>query len=132
MTTENTGGDATANYLAGLKLFGQDKYDEAIAKYDLALAEKPDWGDVLLAKATSQSGLGRHEDAVQTVERVIELAPDDAMAFTSLSIFLMRLGKIPEAEAAQSKARMISWKEELKTNPKAPPPSAPPGMNVIQ
>ena len=42
------------------------------------------------------------------------------------------LGKIPEAETAQSKARMISWKEELKTNPKAPPPSAPPGMNVVQ
>ena len=124
--------DATAHYLAGLKLFGQEKHDEAIAEYDKALTEKPEWVDVMLAKATCLSGLGKHQEAVETVERVIELTPDDAMAFTSLSIFLMRLGKIPEAEAAQSKARMISWKEELKQNPDAPPPSAPPGMNVVQ
>ncbi len=120
--------NATEHYLAGLSLFGENKHDEAIAEFDAALAEKLDWVDALLAKATCQSGLGKHEEAVKTVERVIVLTPDDAMAHTSLSIFFMRLGKIPEAEAAQAKARMISWKEELKTNPNAPPP----GMNVVQ
>jgi Flp pilus assembly protein TadD len=86
---------------------------------------------VLLAKATSQSNLGRHEEAIATVNRAIELAPDDAMAFTSLSIFLQRMNKIDEAEAAQAKARMISWKEELKKNPNAPPPDDGP-MKVVQ
>jgi superkiller protein 3 len=118
--------------MAGLKLFSEQKHEEAIAEYDLALAERPDWVDVLLAKATCQSGLERHAEAVETVQRVIELAPEDAMAFTSLSIFLMRMGKIEEAESAQAKARMISWKEELKANPDAPPPSTPGGMNVVQ
>lgn len=124
--------NANTHYMAGLKLFGEQKHEEAIAEYERALAGNPDWVDVLLAKATCQSSLGRNEEAVETVQRVIELAPNDAMAFTSLSIFLMRMGKIEEAEAAQAKARMISWKEELKTNPDAPPPSTPGGMNVVQ
>ena len=124
--------DPKDHYLAGLKLFGEQKNEEAIVEYEKALAAKPDWVDVLLAKATSLSNLGRHEEAVATVHRVIELAPDDAMAFTSLSIFLQRMNKIEEAEAAQSKARMISWKEELKQNPDAPPPEDPGGMKVVQ
>ena len=114
--------DAKTHYLAGLKLFGQSKFEEAIVEYKLALEQKPDWADVLHAMATAQSKLGRQEEAIATVERVIELTPGDAFAFTSLSIFLQRQGKIPEAETAAAQARMISWKEELKKNPNAPPP----------
>ena len=41
-------------------------------------------------------------------------------------------GMLDEAEKEAAKARMISWKEELKTNPDAPPPTPPGGMNVVQ
>jgi Flp pilus assembly protein TadD len=122
--------DAKTHYLAGLKLFGQNRHEEAIAEYRQALALKPDWADVLNALATAQSKAGRHGEAVATIQRAIELNPDDAFAFTSLSIFLQRLGKIPEAESAAAKARMISWKEELKKNPNAPPPEG--GFKVVQ
>jgi Flp pilus assembly protein TadD len=124
--------DAKTHYMSGLKLFGQNKHEESIAEYRLALAEKPDWADVLHAMATAQSKLGRHDEAIATLERVIELTPNDAFAFTSLSIFLQRQGKVPEAESAAAKARMLSWKEELKKNPNAPPPTTPGGMNVVQ
>jgi Flp pilus assembly protein TadD len=124
--------DAKTHYLAGLKHFGQNRFEEAIAEYDKAFELKPDWADVLNAKATAQSRLGRHDEAVATIQAAIELDPNDAFAFTSLSIFLQRQGKIPEAEAAAAKARMISWKEELKKNPNAPPPGPPGSMNVVQ
>lgn len=124
--------DRKTHYLAGMKLFGADRYAEAIAEYEKALALSPDWTDALHALATSYSKLGRQDEAIATVERIIALEPEDAFAFTSLSIFLQRKGMIPEAEAAAAKARMISWKQELKTNPKAPPPSAPGGMSVVQ
>jgi len=124
--------DAKTHYLNGLKLFGQNKFEESIAEYRLALEQKADWADVLHALATSQSKLGQHAEAIATLERVIELTPNDAFAFTSLSIFLQRQGKVPEAEAASAKARMLSWKEELKKNPNAPPPSTPGGMSVVQ
>jgi len=122
--------DAKSHYLAGLKLFGQDRFEEAIAEHERALALKPDWADVLNALATAQSKAGRHADAVATIQHAIEIAPDDPFAFTSLSIFLQRLGKIPEAEAAAAKARMLNWKEELKKNPNAPPPEG--GFKVVQ
>lgn len=124
--------DAKTHYLSGLKLFGQNKFEESIAEYRLALAEKPDWAEVIHALATSQSKLGQHDQAIATLQRVIELTPSDSFAFTSLSIFLQRAGKIADAETAAAKARMLAWKEELKKNPNAPPPSNPGGMNVVQ
>jgi Flp pilus assembly protein TadD len=113
-----------------LKLFGQNKFDEAIVEHEKALTLKPDWTDVLNALATAQSKAGHHEAAVATIQRAIELNSNDPFAFTSLSIFLQRLGKIPEAESAAAKARLLNWKEELKKNPNAPPPEG--GFKVIQ
>lgn len=124
--------ERTQHYLAGLKLYGQGKHEEALAEYAKALELSPDWVDALHAVATAQSKLGRQDEAIATIQRVIEQTPDDAFAFTSLSIFLQRQGKIPEAEAAAAKARMIAWKEELKKNPNAPPPTPPGGIKVIQ
>ena len=124
--------DAKTHYLAGLKLFGQNKFEEALVEYEQALVAKPDWTDVLNAIATAESKLGRHEQAVRTIERAIVIDPNDAFAFTSLSIFLQRMGKIPEAETAAAKARMISWKEELKKNPNTPPPAGAGEMKVVQ
>ena len=122
--------DAKSHYLAGLKHFGQNRFEEAIVEHTRALELKPDWTDVLNALATAQSKTGRHEEAVATIERAIAQNPTDPFAFTSLSIFLQRLGKIPEAEAAAAKARLLNWKEELKKNPNAPQPEG--GFKVIQ
>ena len=62
----------------------------------------------------------------------IEVDAEDPQAFTSLSMIYQRLDKIDDAEKAQAKARMLSWKQELKTNPNAPPPADAGGMNVVQ
>jgi len=124
--------DAKTHYLAGLKLFGANRFEEAIVEYQKAIAAKPEWAELHNALATAQSKLDRLDEAVATIGRAIELDPNDAFLFTSLSIFLQRQGKIPEAEAAAAKARMISWKEDLKKNPNAPPPGPPGGMKVVQ
>jgi tetratricopeptide (TPR) repeat protein len=120
------------HYKAGLTLFGQQKNAEAAVEFQKALDLKPDWLDAMHALATAQSKLGRQDDALATIGRVIELDPDDPFAYTSQSIFLQRKGLVPEAEAASAKARMAAWKKELKTNPKAPPPAGAPGMSVVQ
>jgi tetratricopeptide (TPR) repeat protein len=119
------------HYKRGLALFGQGKHAEAIAEFRAALEARPDWLDGLHALATAQSKSGDQDAALATIDRVIELDPDDPFAYTSQSIFLQRKGLIPEAEKAQAKARMASWKQELKKNPNAPPPDTGP-MKVIQ
>ena len=134
------------HYKQGLALYGQHKNEEAVAEFEKALDSKPDWLDALHALATAQSKLGRHDqalamaqmhagrlqDALASVLRLTEMTPADPQAFTSLSMIYQRLDRIDDAEKAQSKARMLSWKEELKTNPKAPPPADASGMNVVQ
>jgi tetratricopeptide (TPR) repeat protein len=124
--------DRKTHYLAGLKLYGEGRHAEAAEEYLQALELSPDWTEAMHALATAYSKLGRQDEAIALIEKIIELEPEDAFAYTSLSIFLQRKGLIPEAEKAAAKARMISWKEELKRNPNAPPPSQPGGMNVVQ
>ena len=124
---------AVEHYKNGLALYGEGKHLEAIEEYDQGLAERPDWSDLLQAKGMAQMNAGLHDDALATLQRVAELAPEDPLAFTSLSMAWLKKENIPEAEKAQATARMLSWKEELKANPDAPRPEPPPGeMKVNQ
>lgn len=119
---------ATDHYRQGLAHYGKRAYAEAIAAYEQALAERPDWSDCLQALGMAQMHAGQLQDALKNLERVTQLAPEDPLAFTSLSMCLQRLDRIADAETAQAQARLLSWKRELKTNPNTPPPSG--GMPV--
>ena len=124
--------EAKDHYLKGLELFGQDKYKEAIAEYEQALELKPQWTDAMHALAMAHMSAGTLDDAIRIGNEIVELDKEDAFAHTSLSMFYQRKGMIEEAEKEAAKARMISWKEELKKNPNAPPPGPAGSMDVIQ
>ena len=51
--------------------------------------------------------LGRPDEAIQHALKVAELEPNDPFSFTQLSVIYQRCGKIPEAEAAMEKARLM-------------------------
>jgi tetratricopeptide (TPR) repeat protein len=121
-----------APYLEGLKAFGRDAHEEAIAKYEEALVISPEWTDALHGKAMALMQLGRYDEAIAVGQRIVELDPNDSFAHTSLSMFYQRKGMIEEAEKEGAKARMLSWKEELKKNPNARPPGPAGSMPVIQ
>lgn len=120
------------HYKQGLKLFGENKFPEAIEAYRACLAEDPDWTEGLHGLAMAQMHAGLIDDAIATGLRIVELDKNDAFAHTSLSMFYQRKNMIEEAEKEAAKARMISWKEELKTNPDAVPPGPAGSMDVIQ
>ena len=119
---------ANEHYRRGLGLYGKRAFGEAVEEYRKALEQRPDWSDCLQALGMAQMHAGELDAAFETLQRVTEIASDDPLAFTSLSMCLQRMNRIPEAEQAQSQARLLSWKRELKTNPNAPPPSG--GMPV--
>ncbi len=116
------------HYRQGLAHYGKRAYPEAIEAYRRALAVRPEWSDCIQALGMAQMHAGLLEDALQNLQRVTQLSPDDPLAFTSLSMCLQRLNRIADAETAQSQARLLSWKQELKTNPGASPPAG--GMPV--
>ena len=51
--------------------------------------------------------LGRLDDAIATIRKAIELEPEESLYHTSLSRFLQRQGKIPEAEEAAMAASRL-------------------------
>ncbi len=116
-------------YLRGMKLFGKGEHKAAVAAHREALELAPEHVDVLHALAVALMNAGELEEAAEVGLHIVELDPEDAFAHTSLSIIYMRQGKIQEAEDESAKARLKSWKQELKKNPDAPPPQ---GIKVIQ
>ena len=124
--------DKIEHYKTGLKLFGENKFEEAIAEYKLALAIDPVWEDGLHAIAMAYMSAGKLDDAIATANHLLTLNPNDPFIHTSLSMFYQRKGMIDEAEEESAKARMASWKLELKTNPDAPPPGPAGNLDVLQ
>ncbi len=119
-------------YLKGLALFGEAKHGEAIEAYEKALELSPDWTEAMHALAMAHMHHGTLDEAIRIGEAITKIDKTDAFAHTSLSMFYQRKGMIEEAEKESAKARMLSWKEELKQNPDARPPGPAGGMDVIQ
>ena len=101
------------HYNEGMELFTQDKLDEAIAAYQRALQEDPNYVDVLHALAMTYSHQQKLDEAIEVGKKLVEIAPDDELAYTSLSIFYQQKGMIAEAEHVAAQARTLSWKRQL-------------------
>ena len=89
------------------KLKDAGKLDEAAAKLTELLAADPDYSLAHSALAVIYTRLKRHDEAIQHALRTCEIEPNDAFSFTALSVTFQRAGKIPEAEDAMARARML-------------------------
>jgi tetratricopeptide (TPR) repeat protein len=141
-----TSDQAQQHYLEGLKHYGEDDYSAAAEAQRKALEEAPDWTEAMHGLSMALMHGGQVDEAIAIGKRICELDPEDAFAHTSLSMFYQRKSVIAreggdieasmvfieDAEREGAKARMISWKEELKKNPDAPPPGPAGSMDVIQ
>ena len=58
---------------------------------------------------------GRTDDALAAVCKLIENDPDDVLAQTRLSMIYQHKGMIAEAEGAAAKAKILGWKQELRS-----------------
>lgn len=101
------------HYNEGMEFFAQDKLDEAVAAYQKALEEDPNYVDALHALAMTYGHQDKLDQAIEVAKRLIELAPDDELAYTSLSIFYQQKGMIAEAEQVAAQSRTLSWKRQL-------------------
>lgn len=105
---------AEDHYYAGIDFFGEGKLDEAVAEYERALALDPNFADALHGLAQAYHAKQDFDRAIESARRILALDPEDILAWTAISRAYQRLGKIPEAEEAGNKARLLGWKKELR------------------
>jgi tetratricopeptide (TPR) repeat protein len=94
-------------YDAATLLKDDGKLDEAAAKYEELLRQDDSYALAHSALAVVLTKLRRHDEAISHAQRVCQLEPKDPFSFTALSVTLQRAGKIPEAEDAMARARML-------------------------
>src|ERR1700723_321740 len=56
---------------------------------------------------------GQLDQSVTAAQALIALTPDDPLAHTALSIALQHAGRVPQAEAAAGRARILEWEQQL-------------------
>lgn len=93
--------------------FAQDRLDDAVAAYLRALDDDPNYADALHALAMTYAHQEKLDEAIEMGKKLVEIAPDDELAYTSLSIFYQQKGMIAEAEHVAAQARTLGWKRQL-------------------
>ena len=103
-------------YNQGMAHFAENRLDDAVAAYLHALDEDPNYADALHALAMTYAHQEKVDQAIDVAKRLIAAAPEDELAYTSLSIFYQQKGMITEAEEVGAKARTLGWKRQLSEN----------------
>lgn len=106
-------------YNQGMEFFAEDKLEEAIASYREALDRDPCYADALHALAMTYAHQGNFDQAIEIGKKLVEVAPGDELAHTSLSIFYQNKGMIAEAEQIAAQARTLGWKRQLEEQKKS-------------
>jgi len=105
---------AEDHYYAGIDFFGEGKIEEAIAEYNRALELDPTFSDALHGLAQAYHAREDFDRTIEAARRILELNPDDILAWTTISRAFQRKGMVPEAEEAGNKARILGWKHQLR------------------
>jgi tetratricopeptide (TPR) repeat protein len=74
------------------------KWDDAIAHFERALSQNPDYAAALVGLGKSLVSAGRAAEAVAPLEKAVKLIPGDPVAHYQLSFAYRRVGREPEAQ----------------------------------
>jgi len=87
----------------------------AVERFEAILKLEPEHAEARHGLIRALEDAGRIDDALDAVTRLIEADPDDVLAMTRLSMIYQHKGMIAEAEAAAAKAKILGWKQELRS-----------------
>ena len=83
--------------------------ESAVGKYRECVELDPTFFDGWHALGMALMKTSRFEEAIEAGKTATALRPNDMIGWTSLSLFYNRAGMIAEAEAAGTKAKILSW-----------------------
>ncbi len=99
--------EAKAIYKQAFAAFVRGDLDAAIEGYRAALEADPGFALAYQGLAEAHARRQELEPAIAAIRRAIELDPEESLYHTSLSRFLQRQGRIPEAEQAAAAAARL-------------------------
>ncbi len=97
--------------VAGQLLHDKEKYQEAVASYDKAIALKADDFDALYSRSLSLDRLGRFDAAEKDLRTLIELQPDNPTVLNALGYML-----VVNTERYADARKLLSKAVELRPN----------------
>ena len=87
----------------------------AVERFERVLAIDPKHPEARHGLVRALEDAGRDDDALQVTKQLIAEDPDDVLAVTRLSMLYQHKGMIAEAEAAAARAKILGWKQELRS-----------------
>jgi Flp pilus assembly protein TadD len=101
----------------GLDLLAAGSPAEAAHAFRAAIAADPAHVEAHHGLIRALRDAGQLDQSVTAAVALTVLTPNDPLAHTALSIALQQAGRIPEAEAAAGRARILEWKFQLQSAP---------------
>ncbi len=89
--------------------FKYDRLVEAEEKFRQAIKIDPTFADALESLGVMLGRLDRFQEAIQLMETLSVVDPKSVLAHTNMSLYLMKMGKITEAEEQKSLATVKSF-----------------------
>jgi folate-binding protein YgfZ len=90
--------------------FKQDDLKAAEEFFRMAMALDPSFADAYEGLGVMLGRQERFQEAIEIMQELSIKDPDSVLAHTNMSLYLMRLGKIEEAEEQKSQATLKSFK----------------------
>jgi Flp pilus assembly protein TadD len=101
----------------GLDLLAAGSPEEAAQAFHAAIAADPVHVEAHHGLIRALRDAGQLDQSIAAAAALTVLTPNDPLAHTALSISLQRAGRIPEAETAAGRARILEWKLQLLSPP---------------
>lgn len=100
---------ATALYDRAIRVFAEGEEERALGLLERALAANPTFSDAYEAVGVILGRSQRFEEAITIFQRLEEVAPEEPIVNTNLSLYYMKLGDKATAEAHAAKAVQKSF-----------------------
>ena len=91
--------------------FMRDELEIAEEKFRLAIKMDPTFGDAYESLGVMLGRMDRYDEAIAIMQDLSRVDPKSVLAHTNMSLFLMKLGKIEEAEEQKSQATIKSFQK---------------------
>ena len=107
--------EAETLFDAALDCMAQGDPASAVGYFEHIVALDPTHMEANHGLIRALEDAGRVDEALQATQRLIASNPDDVLALTRLSMIYQHKGMIAEAEATATKAKILGWKQELRS-----------------